>query len=233
MQPHRSAADQPFGEEDAQREGEVTILDVRPEDEYRAGHIPGAISIPVQELERRMADLPLDREVIAYCRGPYCVYRGGRGVASQGRHPGPTHGRRASGLEDSRPSRRDGGFRVTIQRRSTAILLRQFLHQDPIAASSLFGCVGKSAALLESAERLRTLPDHLEVFPGAYSGSVCGRRLSGHPSSTLGFERRHNRAFRIIDRGEFLRLMLEDIPPRPPRAEETRARNLGREPASV
>lgn len=88
-----------------------------------------------------------------------------------------------------------------------------------------------AAALFESAERLRTLTDHLEVFPGAYSGSVCGRGLSGHPSSTLGFERRHNRAFRITDRAEFLRLMLEDIPPRPPRAEETRARNLGREPA--
>jgi rhodanese-related sulfurtransferase/DNA-binding CsgD family transcriptional regulator len=56
------------------KDGEVTILDVRPEDEYRAGHIPGAISIPAQELERRMADLPRDREVIAYCRGPYCVY---------------------------------------------------------------------------------------------------------------------------------------------------------------
>jgi hydroxyacylglutathione hydrolase len=85
-----------------------------------------------------------------------------------------------------------------------------------------------AAALFESAERLRALPDHLEVFPGAYSGSVCGRGLSGHPSSTLGFERRHNRAFRITDQEEFLRLMLESIPPRPPRAEETRARNLGR-----
>jgi hydroxyacylglutathione hydrolase len=90
-----------------------------------------------------------------------------------------------------------------------------------------------AAALFESAERLRALPDHLEVFPGAYAGSVCGRGLSGHPSSTLGFERRHNRAFRITDREEFLRLMLENIPPRPPMAEETRARNMGREPASV
>jgi hydroxyacylglutathione hydrolase len=90
-----------------------------------------------------------------------------------------------------------------------------------------------AAALFESAERLRTLPDHLEVFPGAYSGSVCGRGLSGHPSSTLGFERRHNRAFGITDREAFVRLMLESIPPRPPRSEETRARNLGREQADV
>lgn len=90
-----------------------------------------------------------------------------------------------------------------------------------------------AAALFESAERLRALPDHLEVFPGAYSGSVCGRGLSGHASSTLGFERRHNRAFRITDRERFLRLMLEEVPPRPPRAEEVRARNLGRVAAGV
>jgi rhodanese-related sulfurtransferase len=54
--------------------GTVTLLDVRPELEYRQGHIPGARSIPVAELERRLAELPSDREVVAYCRGPYCVY---------------------------------------------------------------------------------------------------------------------------------------------------------------
>jgi rhodanese-related sulfurtransferase len=53
---------------------ELMILDGRPEDEHGAGHIPGAISIPARELERRMANLPRDREVLAYCRGPYCVY---------------------------------------------------------------------------------------------------------------------------------------------------------------
>jgi len=55
------------------RSGEVTILDVRPVEEYRAGHIPGALSIPVADLKARLQDLPKDREVIAYCRGPYCV----------------------------------------------------------------------------------------------------------------------------------------------------------------
>jgi rhodanese-related sulfurtransferase/predicted transcriptional regulator len=55
------------------REGAVTLLDVRPEEEYRAGHIPGALSVPLSELERRLASLPRDREVVAYCRGPYCV----------------------------------------------------------------------------------------------------------------------------------------------------------------
>jgi rhodanese-related sulfurtransferase/DNA-binding MarR family transcriptional regulator len=52
---------------------DVIVLDVRPEDEYTAGHIPGALSIPAGELERRLSELPRDREVIAYCRGPYCV----------------------------------------------------------------------------------------------------------------------------------------------------------------
>jgi rhodanese-related sulfurtransferase len=56
------------------RRGEVTVLDVRPVEEYRAGHIPGAISVPPTELARRLAKLPKSREIVAYCRGPYCVY---------------------------------------------------------------------------------------------------------------------------------------------------------------
>jgi rhodanese-related sulfurtransferase len=55
------------------RDGEVTVLDVRPSEEYRAGHIPGALSVPLSELKKRLAELPKDREVVAYCRGPYCV----------------------------------------------------------------------------------------------------------------------------------------------------------------
>ena len=55
------------------RAGAVTVLDVRPPEEFRAGHIPGAISIPLKELERHLADLPRDQEIVAYCRGPYCV----------------------------------------------------------------------------------------------------------------------------------------------------------------
>jgi rhodanese-related sulfurtransferase/DNA-binding HxlR family transcriptional regulator len=53
--------------------GLVTILDVRPEDEFALGHLPGALNIPLGDLERRLAELRFDREVIAYCRGPYCV----------------------------------------------------------------------------------------------------------------------------------------------------------------
>jgi rhodanese-related sulfurtransferase len=56
------------------RAGEVLVLDVRPAPEYAAGHIPGAVSIPVEELPCRLAELPADREVVAYCRGAYCVF---------------------------------------------------------------------------------------------------------------------------------------------------------------
>jgi rhodanese-related sulfurtransferase len=49
------------------------VLDVRPEDEFALGHLPGALNIPLGKLEHRVGELPADREVIAYCRGPYCV----------------------------------------------------------------------------------------------------------------------------------------------------------------
>lgn len=55
------------------RDGLVTVLDVRSEDEFALGHLPGALNIPFAELENRLAELPAKREVIAYCRGPYCV----------------------------------------------------------------------------------------------------------------------------------------------------------------
>jgi len=55
------------------RRGEVTIIDVRPHDEYLAGHIPGAVSVPLDELKGRLAELPLEGQIAAYCRGRYCV----------------------------------------------------------------------------------------------------------------------------------------------------------------
>jgi rhodanese-related sulfurtransferase/DNA-binding MarR family transcriptional regulator len=54
--------------------GDVVLVDVRPSEEYEAGHIDGAKSIPIDELEQRLAELPADREIVAYCRGPFCVY---------------------------------------------------------------------------------------------------------------------------------------------------------------
>ena len=56
------------------REEDVTVIDVRPPDEFIAGHIPGARSIPVRELRQRLKEIPKNREVVAYCRGRYCVY---------------------------------------------------------------------------------------------------------------------------------------------------------------
>jgi len=55
------------------RKGLVTVLDVRPCEEYQAGHLPGAVNIPLSELESRLSKLPKSKEVVAYCRGPYCV----------------------------------------------------------------------------------------------------------------------------------------------------------------
>lgn len=55
------------------RKGLVTVLDVRPSEEYQAGHLPGAVNIPLAEIEVRLGKLPKNKEIVAYCRGPYCV----------------------------------------------------------------------------------------------------------------------------------------------------------------
>jgi hydroxyacylglutathione hydrolase len=86
-------------------------------------------------------------------------------------------------------------------------------------------------SLFRSVQKLKVLPDYLEVLPGAFSGSVCGRSLSGKPSSTIGFERRFNHAFGIEDEEEFVRHMLENIPSPPADAAKIRAINLGVQPA--
>lgn len=83
-------------------------------------------------------------------------------------------------------------------------------------------------SLFRSVQKLKSLPDYLEVLPGAFSGSVCGRSLSGKASSTIGFERRFNRAFRIDDEAAFVRHMLENIPSPPAEAAKIRAINLGK-----
>ena len=67
---------EPVGREELLRRaaaGDVTVIDVRPVEEYAAGHIPGAVSVPVDELANRLAELPLEAEIVAYCRGTYCV----------------------------------------------------------------------------------------------------------------------------------------------------------------
>jgi rhodanese-related sulfurtransferase len=59
---------------DRLRNENVTVLDVRPEEEYRAGHIPGSLSVPIEALEGYLQQLPSDGEIVAYCRGPYCLF---------------------------------------------------------------------------------------------------------------------------------------------------------------
>ena len=81
--------------------------------------------------------------------------------------------------------------------------------------------------LFETVQKLKSLPDYIEVLPGAFAGSVCGRSLSGKPMSTMGFERRFNKAFQVADKNEFVRQMLHEIPAPPPHANEIRAVNLG------
>jgi hydroxyacylglutathione hydrolase len=81
--------------------------------------------------------------------------------------------------------------------------------------------------LFETVQKLKSLPDYVEIFPGAFAGSVCGRALSGKPMSTIGFERRFNRAFQIADRDEFVRHMLREIPTPPPNAKVNRTLNMG------
>jgi rhodanese-related sulfurtransferase/DNA-binding transcriptional ArsR family regulator len=93
---------------DRVRRGEVTVLDVRPAEEYRAGHIPGAISLPLAVLERRLATLPRDRELVAYCRGPYCV------LAVEAVQRLRREGFQAVRLEDGVPEWQARGFAVAV-----------------------------------------------------------------------------------------------------------------------
>ena len=77
--------------------GDVVLVDVRPAEEYAAGHIEGAKSIPIDELDQRLEELPDDREVVAYCRGPFCAY------AHEAVRQLNARGRNASRLEDGWP----------------------------------------------------------------------------------------------------------------------------------
>jgi hydroxyacylglutathione hydrolase len=74
-------------------------------------------------------------------------------------------------------------------------------------------------------DRLLTLPDHLLLYPAHYSGSVCGRGLSGHPASTIGFERRHNAAVQFESEDAFVEALVRDIPPAPAQQAEIVAAN--------
>jgi ArsR family transcriptional regulator len=88
------------------REGSATVVDVRPADEFALGHVPGAINIPASVIKRRAAELPVDREVVAYCRGAYCVFSFESVAALRAR------GFRARRLEEGFPEWRAAGLPV-------------------------------------------------------------------------------------------------------------------------
>jgi rhodanese-related sulfurtransferase len=88
------------------RDGLATVLDVRPADEYALGHLPGALNIPLAALERHLADLPRDHDIVAYCRGPYCVLSFEAVAALR------TRGFRVRRLEDGYPEWRAAGLPV-------------------------------------------------------------------------------------------------------------------------
>lgn len=85
------------------REGSVTVLDVRPADEFAVGHLPGAVNLPLDELEARLAELDPGQEIVAYCRGPYCVLSFEAVAALR------AHGFTAHRLEDGLPEWRAAG----------------------------------------------------------------------------------------------------------------------------
>jgi rhodanese-related sulfurtransferase/DNA-binding transcriptional ArsR family regulator len=88
------------------RKGLVTVLDVRPPEEYASGHIPGAINVPVAELKKRLNEIPTDQEIVAYCRGPYCL------MAFEAVAQLRKKGLKARRLEDGFPEWRSAGLPV-------------------------------------------------------------------------------------------------------------------------
>jgi len=96
------------------RAGDVVILDTRPSGEYAAGHIAGALSVPVDELEQRLEELPKKKPFVAYCRGPYCIY------ADRAVEMLRASGRRANRLREGFPEWRAAGLPVENDRRPSA-----------------------------------------------------------------------------------------------------------------
>lgn len=88
------------------QEGSITLLDVRSPEEFALGHLPGAINIPADELERRFAELPADQEIVAYCRGPYCILSVDAVAALRAK------GWQASRLKDGFPDWKAAGLHV-------------------------------------------------------------------------------------------------------------------------
>lgn len=105
----RSTLEEVSRDELAQRLADgVVVWDVRPVAEFEAGHVPGAVSVPPDQIEQRLGDLPVGAEVVAYCRGPYCVY------ADDAVRAAAEAGRRATRLQDGFPEWRRAGLPVSV-----------------------------------------------------------------------------------------------------------------------
>ncbi len=91
------------------KDGNVTVLDVRPREEYALGHVPGAINMPLTEIKRRLSELPRSKEIVAYCRGPYCVF------AFEAVSTLRAAGYKARRLEDGMPHWRAAGLPIESQ----------------------------------------------------------------------------------------------------------------------
>lgn len=91
------------------RGGSVMVLDVRPEDEFALGHLPGAINVPLHALKKRLSEFDRSQEIVAYCRGPYCVLSYEAVAALRAK------GFKARRLEDGLPEWRAAGFPVVAQ----------------------------------------------------------------------------------------------------------------------
>ena len=99
-----------------ERAGDVVVLDTRPAGEYAAGHIPGALSMPVDDLEKRLKELPRKKSYVAYCRGPYCIY------ADRAVEILKSNGRRAKRLREGFPDWRAAGLPVESQAAPAAVV---------------------------------------------------------------------------------------------------------------
>jgi len=96
------------------RSGDVVVIDVRPHEEFEAGHIAGALSIPLSMLEKRLSEIPAERDIVAYCRGPYCV------LAAEAVRLLRRRGYRAFRLQEGYPEWRDEGLPVEVSTTSAS-----------------------------------------------------------------------------------------------------------------
>src|SRR5262249_19725498 len=188
---------EPLAREDLVRrlvDGDAIVLDVRPTLEYRQGHIAGARSIPVEQLEERLRELDLGREIVAYCRGPYCVFADeavallrARGVTARRYVEGYAEWA-AAGLPvgkagaEAAPGRPGGEYapgtseasapRPITQLEEGQMIFRQILHPATGCASYIFGCTGKKALAVVD-PHIEHVADYLAVADGAHSPIVA------------------------------------------------------------